>query len=441
MISRAEAALDEFEAACRPIDEICVGLSGGADSTALLLVLSDLKEKRGFSLSAMHIDHMLRGAESDRDRDFCVSLCRELDIPLDVRRIDIGALGSTGIEEIARRERYRAFSEKKIVALAHTASDNLETMLFSLVRGTSPDGIGIPLYRRNGDGYVVRPLLEVTREETEALCRERGAAFVVDSTNLQNEYTRNYIRNEIVPKLKTVSPDAERHAAAFARLCRDDAAYFDSLLPCDGGRITADADTPDVILKRAVRKAAKHAGARDLDSVHISAVCDLIRRGRRGDIADISGAYAVKRRDCTEIIGGKPPVRGSGDERMTVTPEITANGDGFAFTATYDEKFAQCLKSVYNSSISEHIYDDNIDGSLYLRRRLPGDKIKYNGMTRSFKKLLSEYESDSFIRTGRPVLCDGRGVLWFPGLPPRDGRKSGKILYMIYGETKNAGQD
>ena len=441
LTAKAEATLDEFEAVCGKAEEICVGLSGGADSTALLLTLDELKEKRGFSLSAIHIDHMLRGEESDRDREFCVSLCEKLSIPLDVRRIDIKAIRNGGTEETARRERYRAFSEKKVVALAHTASDDLETMLFSLVRGTSPDGIGIPLYRKNGDGFVVRPLLYATREETEALCRERGVGVVTDSTNSKTDYTRNYIRKEIVPRLKKVCKDAEGHASAFAELCRRDAEYFDRLLPCDGTRITADESTPDVILRRAVRRAAKNAGARDLDSVHIAAVSDLVRRGKRGDCADIKGAYAIKRRGYTEIVGGKPrtPVRETAPSPV-VTGEMV-KGDGFEFTAVYDEKVAQYLKSVYNYSIYQTIYDDNIYGSLYLRQRLPGDKIRYDGMTRSLKKLLSGYERDGFIRTGRPVLCDGNGVLWFPGFPPRDGEKTGKTIYLIYGETKNAGQN
>ncbi|MBO4217733.1 MAG: tRNA lysidine(34) synthetase TilS [Clostridia bacterium] len=442
VLARAREALRAFEAACGKADGICVGLSGGADSVALLLVMLKLREEFGFTLSAMHIDHMLRGEESDRDREFCVSLCERLGVPLEVKRIDVRSIKATGIEETARNERYRAFSERKVVALAHTASDNLETMVFSLARGTSPDGIGIPPYRRNGDGYVVRPLLGVTREETEEICRECGEAFVTDSTNSDTGYTRNFIRKEIVPKLKALSPDAEAHAAAFAALCRTDAEYFDGVLPCDGSRITATGKTHPALMQRAITKAAEAAGASDISGKHIGAVSGLIRNGRRGDSVEIKGAYAIKRRDCTEIIKGRAKSGGlSGDEEFPVGVGNTFSGKGFEFTATYDEKVAQYLKSVYSLSIFERVYDDNIYGSLYLRTRHPGDKIKFNGMTRSVKKLLSGYERDSFIRTGRPVLCDGKGTLWFPGFPPRDGGGTGKILYLIYGETENAGQN
>lgn len=439
---KAKEALDAFFSGCGRADSVCAGLSGGADSVALLLVLLALKDEYGFSLSAMHIDHMLRGEESDRDREFCVSLCERLGVPLEVKRIDIRSIKSTGIEETARNERYRAFAERKVVALAHTASDNLETMIFSLARGTSPDGIGIPLWRKNGDGYIVRPLLSVTRDETEAVCRKCGESYVVDSTNGDTAYTRNFIRKEIIPKLKKLSSDAEEHAAVFAGLCRQDADYFDGILPCDGGRITASGDTHPAVLQRAIKKAAKAAGASDVDGRHIAAVAELIRNGRRGDAVDIKGAYAIKRRDCTEIISGKAaPAAENGDGPVPLSAGRTVKGKGFEFTATYDEKVAQSLKSVYKLSIFETLYDDNIYGSLYLRKRRPGDKIKYNGMTRSLKKLLSCYERDGFIRTGRPVLCDGKGVLWFPQFPPRDGAPSGKILYLIYGETENAGQN
>ncbi len=441
VLERAESALDEFRAAGGDDGDICVGLSGGADSVALLLALIKLSGKRGFTLSAMHIDHMLRGSESDRDREFCVSLCERLGVPLEVRRVDIKAIKDTSTEEIARRERYRCFAERKTVALAHTASDNLETMLFSLARGTSPDGVGIPLYRRNGDGYVVRPFLNVTREETELFCRENGEDFVVDSTNSDVGYTRNYIRKEIIPRMKVLSKDAVRHAAVFAELCRSDAEYFDSVLPCDGGVITAAPDTPDPILGRAVRKAAKAVGISDLDGSHIAAVSRLIRTGKRGDSVDVKGGYAVKRRGCTEIIAGRPAARAADAERIPVAVGKTVYGDGFGLTLTRDEKFSQTFKSVYNLSISATLYDDNIYGGMYLRKREPGDRIKFGGMTRSLKKLLSGFESDGFERTGRPVLCDEKGVLWFPSFPPRDGKNEGEKIYLIYGENDNARQN
>ena len=201
-------------------ENVLVALSGGADSTALLLSLREL----GYPVRAFHLNHCLRGAESDRDEAFCRRLCEKLGVELTVERVDIAAAaGDSAVEETARRIRYARLEHAAHgakIAVAHNADDNLETMLFHLVRGTGAKGLtGIPPVR----GRIIRPLIEVERREIEAFLRERGQDFVTDSTNADTAYTRNRLRQEVVPVLRELNPQAAQAAGRdlHAELCTD----------------------------------------------------------------------------------------------------------------------------------------------------------------------------------------------------------------------------
>ena len=198
-------------------EPVLVALSGGADSVALLRALQAL----AYPVRAFHLNHCLRGAESDRDEAFCRALCAGLGVPLTVERIDVAAARAAGegIEAAARRIRYArltAAAQGAKIATAHTADDNLETMLFHLVRGTGPKGLaGIPPVR----GQVIRPLLGVTRAAVEAYLHALGQDYVTDSTNADDAYTRNRIRHEVVPVLRQINPAVSGAAARLARCC------------------------------------------------------------------------------------------------------------------------------------------------------------------------------------------------------------------------------
>ena len=189
-------------------DTVIAAVSGGADSVALLYVLYSLKDELGFSLAACHVNHNLRGEESDSDERFVRRMCRFLDIPLYVASIKVNDLRQKhdSLEECARRLRYEFFdsiSRGKLIATAHTASDNCETILINMVRGTALSGIcGIPVKRDN----IIRPLLYNTREDIERYCVKNSLDYVTDSTNLSDDYTRNKIRHKVVPLLKEINP-------------------------------------------------------------------------------------------------------------------------------------------------------------------------------------------------------------------------------------------
>lgn len=212
-------------------DTVIAAVSGGADSVALLYVLYSLKNELGFSLAACHVNHNLRGEESDGDERFVRRMCRFLDIPLYVASIKVTDLRQKhdSLEECARRLRYEFFdsiSRGKLIATAHTASDNCETILINMVRGTALSGIcGIPVKRDN----IIRPLLYNTRGDIERYCTENSLDYVTDSTNLSDDYTRNKIRHKVVPLLREINPALFGAISRLSQSVSDDDKYLDKI--------------------------------------------------------------------------------------------------------------------------------------------------------------------------------------------------------------------
>ncbi len=210
---------------------VLAAFSGGADSSALLHFLCSVRGKRGLRVFAAHVNHGLRGAEADRDEAFVRGVCRAWGVPLFAARVNVRAEAEkTGESEelCGRRLRY-AFFEKTAAALgariatAHTLSDCVETILFNLARGTGLSGLcGIPPVR----GNIVRPLIETTRAEVEAYCRENGLDFVTDSTNFSRVYGRNRVRLDVVPALRTINPSLEKAVLREIRLFAADEAFL-----------------------------------------------------------------------------------------------------------------------------------------------------------------------------------------------------------------------
>ena len=192
-------------------DRIAVGVSGGADSVALLRFLAALRPQFGWDLVVCHIHHGLRGAEADRDECFVRALAEQLGLPCAVSRIDAAALAlrdHISVEEAGRMARYAFFAqtagEGGRIATAHTLDDSIETVLMNLVRGTGLRGLcGIPRIR----GNIVRPLLDCTRAEVEDYLGALGQPYCTDSTNLTDDYTRNRIRHDILPRLCALNPN------------------------------------------------------------------------------------------------------------------------------------------------------------------------------------------------------------------------------------------
>ena len=221
---------------------VAVALSGGADSVALLNLLSELKEEYGFTLLAAHFNHKLRGEEAERDERFVKELCKKQGVKLICGEGNVSEFANRekiSTELAARQLRYEFLDklETDLVATAHTASDNLETVIFNLARGSGIGGLcGIPVKR----GKYIRPLLFCTRKQIEDYCGQNGLDFVTDSTNLSDDYTRNRIRHKIVPLLKEINPSVEKSVTNTSLELTFDRDYLDKTAEEEYKKIITD---------------------------------------------------------------------------------------------------------------------------------------------------------------------------------------------------------
>ncbi len=293
-----------------PFKSVLVGLSGGADSAALLSVLCALSESYGFTVYAAHVNHGLRGAEADRDEEFSKRLAASLGVEFFCFRADVRSVAAErGVgEELAGREvRYEFFKKITdergidVTATAHHKNDNAETILMNFMRGTGLKGLcGIP-YRRDG---IIRPLLDVTRAEIEAYCDANGIEYVTDGTNLKTVYTRNKARHILIPEIErlfnpsfvdTVSKNAavltaeedyisEAAERAYSETVFDNAVATERL--CSLHR---------AIAMRVIRRMVSElCGTEDVPAAVIESVLELAQKNRTGSQIDIARGCAAR---------------------------------------------------------------------------------------------------------------------------------------------------
>ena len=208
-------------------DAVLVGLSGGADSVCLLHFLRYLAGEKHFALAAAHVNHGLRGKDAEADQRFCRQLCKELEIEFLTLKTDAKKYADKfhlSPEHGARKARYEAYIKlarqwgANKVALGHQLDDQAETVLLNLLRGTKAKGLaGIPVRRPLASGVeIVRPLLCITRAETEAYLKNNGLPHIIDQTNFDDAFTRNWVRGTLLPLLETKQPQIKQHLALMA---------------------------------------------------------------------------------------------------------------------------------------------------------------------------------------------------------------------------------
>ena len=211
---------------------VCVAVSGGADSMALLFLLYSIKDKYGFSLCAVNVEHGIRGKSSLDDTNFVKSYCNEKNIPIFCFSVDClnhSKANKLSLEESARILRYECFysllNSKKcdVIATAHHQSDNAESTLFNIFRGCGIDGLcGIENY----SNQIIRPLLSVSKKEILAFIKDNDVPFVTDETNFCDDYTRNYLRQNVIPKIKEVFPEFEKSLYRLSQIAKENTEYI-----------------------------------------------------------------------------------------------------------------------------------------------------------------------------------------------------------------------
>lgn len=449
-----------------PDTPILVALSGGADSVALLDMLRQYAAEYGTPLRVAHVNHGIRGEEALRDRNFCVALAAQWELPISVLDADVPAIRTErggSMEEVARQVRYDFFTRVMeeyhipLLATAHHADDQLETILLRLVRGTGPDGLcGIPSIRAMGKGrLVVRPLLGFRKAELESYCHERGLAFMVDSTNEDISYARNRVRQRIIPELRAINPAVTEAAARLSETMRVDVGYLTELTdafvreavtlsPQANGSIRVSVPCERLIgLENSVRRRVlmrmmQYAGCPQAEERFVARLCDMVQV-RNGRWSLSGGVSAVCYDNCLYLCreNGTPETRQTQvDLDLSALPHIVHFGEfcvTFSDTPFDGSKKTDISENVYKMSMNIPLDFDTIKRTPVLRVRSEGDRFLWHGCHRKVKKLFCDRKVPPMIRDQLPLLCDREGIVWIPGIGVRDGamaQAGSRILYV-----------
>ncbi len=415
-----------------PIDvkgkTLCVCLSGGADSVSLLRGLLMISDNHGFNLCACHFNHSIRGEEADRDEEFCKSLCADLGIKIYCGRDDVPAyakLCKMSLEEAARECRYsffdRILSKKSVdfCVTAHNKNDDAETLLLNLIRGSGSNGASTILpYGEN----ILRPLLNISRDEIEAYLKSIDQEYVTDSTNFSNDYTRNYIRNILIPEIEKLNPSVIDAFSRFTTSSRVDRDYFEAI-------VSDEFDSDLRTLHKAVRdriilKKCRSICGKVPNFTMMSEIDKALFSDKRCIVSLFDGYEMI-------VSGGKIDVYTVCNDCIgeVDTCELII-GDNFCFGNRVNIVVAsECLaegekiNKLYTSCILSF---DNISQSLFVRNRRVGDKICINGINKSLKKLFIDKKIPKEYRDIIPIIFDDKGIIYVPFVGVADRAKATK---------------
>lgn len=411
-------------------DRIAVGVSGGADSVALLRFLAALRPQFGWDLVVCHIHHGLRGAEADRDEHFVRALAEQLGLPCAVSRIDAAALAlrdHISVEEAGRMARYAFFAqtagEGGRIATAHTLDDSIETVLMNLVRGTGLRGLcGIPRIR----GNIVRPLLDCTRAEVEDYLGALGQPYCTDSTNLTDDYTRNRIRHDILPRLCALNPNFPGAMARMLPRLAAQQALTDCLAAqsaqqlhaaCGGLSRQGLSALPEPVCDRLLLRLLEQ-NRLPVSAAAVERMTETLRTGGKLDLAARSWFF-VAQGDLAAVIyappGGIPPVPVPLPQEET--PVILPFSPQKSLKLTLCNKIVANTSEKFNISLLKYAIDcDRIKGYSFMRTRRPDDTFIVGKKQLSLGEAWAAAGIPALLRPALMVLADEQGVLWAEGI-------------------------
>ncbi|MBD5559856.1 MAG: tRNA lysidine(34) synthetase TilS [Clostridia bacterium] len=405
-------------------------LSGGADSVALFVCLQALAAEHDFRLRAVHVEHGIRGRESERDAAFVSDLCRRRGVQLEMVHADVPAVAAKeklGTELAAREVRRRFYAElvgsgwADAVATAHHMEDNAESLLLHMARGSGIDGLAGMQPR---SGFLIRPFLCVQRGEIRNYLQQEGECWVEDSTNADDTYRRNFVRHEILPRLEQINPKA---VTAFCRLAETAAADLDFLqqetakaaravtLYNSKGRAELDLAAlkglHEALASRVLRLVLAQLGrTQDVEQNHIAGLLALVSAARTGSHLDLGSGLTA------EICYG----------RLLLCTELKKPRTGFecALVRTGETAFPggvlRCEPAAergQGNGWSEFLDGSKLPAGTVIRTRRAGDTF-YPLHSPGAKKLKDYFIDIKLPRAERdrvPLLADGRRILWVIG--------------------------
>ena len=436
MLEKVEQFIEQWEM-LSVNDVVIAGVSGGADSVALLLILDELRKKRGFSIHVVHVNHGIRGAGAERDERYVQKLCEEKGIPFSCARMDVPAYArerKLSEEEAGREVRRNAFQNAlkeysgTKIALAHHQEDNAETFFLNLARGSKLKGLG-GIYPVKGE--YIRPLLCVGRREIEAFLEERNVKYCMDATNLEDTYMRNRIRNHVIPYFrKQINERTVEHVNAAMEHLREVQRYierqqqvaYEAIVSKEGGQMLLKQGPFEkeekLIREMVIRNVLAEMAGReqDLEETHIQAVAMLMQKqtGRRLDLPyglvakrSYEGIVIQKRLESKETA----PVL-----EITLEDGACWEYEGRTISCRIFEK-PEGKVSVPKKTFTKWFDYDIIKKTISVRTRQPGDRIVIDADHHS-KKLKSFYIDEKIPLEERdhiPVLAIDKDILWVVG--------------------------
>lgn len=416
-----------------PGDRVLVAVSGGPDSVAMLHAVHTRSSEFGISLHVAHLNHGIRGEQSNLDEAFVRNLAHEFGLPITVGRVDVPAMRTElrlGEEEAARIARHRFLRETaesvgaNRIAIAHTADDRAETILLNILRGCGVDGLGA---MRPVDGMIVRPLIETSRSEVEQYIAEHALPYRIDETNLDTAYARNRVRHELIPFLeREFNPEVK---AALVRLGEIAASQNDllenlaesslqTLVHRNGLDAGLFANLPRALQFQIVRSEVMRlkGDLADVTFEQIERVADAVRSGDEFTFTLPSGRiYASRKAGILRFYRQEEPAHATPFSHALEIPGTTLLPEvGLSLECSVTDK-----PTARKLSPEEAMIDaESITGTLHVRSIKRGDRIVPLGMTGT-KKLQDVFVDKKTPKSGRAlaaVVADDEKVLWVVGV-------------------------